>query len=290
MEEPLTSLASLPMLPNLRELYVDRVALNDLDGIAGRDALHTLLINDAGLTSVAGIDLPALRTLDVRHNRIASLADLGELPLLETIHAAHNELTDASVLDRLPVLVEVDLRHNRLETFPEVALGTVAPKITDNPGAQAYFDAQARAKAEAERRAREAERPDGHLAELPERRGSVRSARRSLTWSGRSVRGHGSIARLEGMPFVELHEIDPTNVIDPHKNARPVRVTASVESGSVRLIFAEQSSGYAYKDVAPGESVTVRARLYETNFRIGFYVQAIDGRAEGLRYELEPEQ
>lgn len=92
------------------------------------------------------------------------------------------------------------------------------------------------------------------------------------------------------MPFVKLHEIDPTNVIDPHKNAQAVRVTASVESGRVRLILAEQSSGYAYKDVEPGESTTVRARLYETNFRIGFYVQAVDGRAEGLRYEIEPER
>lgn|GEM_PF-1867934 len=291
VEEPLESLVTLPALPNLRELYIDEVALEDLAGMPGRDSLETLLVRNAGLKSLRGVGrLPRLRTLDVQRNELESFAGLGDLPALEKVHAARNRLTDASGLDRLPSLVEVDLRLNRLETFPAVALRGDAPKITDNPGAEAYFVAQARAEADARRRAREAEQPDGHLTELPERRGSVRGTRGSLSWSGRSVSGDGSIARLEGMWFVELHELDPANVIDPHKNAESVRATVSVESGRLRVIFAEQSTGYAYKDVSPGEPASVRARLVESSFAIGFFVHAVDGVSEGLRYELEPDR
>ena len=291
VEESVTSLESLPALPSLRELYVDHTALTDLGGIAGREALERLVVTHAGLRSVEGIErLPALRALDVSHNRLATFAGLGTLPRLATIHASHNELTDAAPLDDQPSLVEVDLRHNRLDDFPAAALTGDAPKITDNPGGEAYFAAQAQAETDARRLAREREQPDGTIPELPQRRGSTRSVRRSLTWSGRSVTGHGSIGRFEGMPFVELLELDPANVIDPHKNADSVRLTATVESGAVRLIFAERDSGYAYTELGPGEPAIVRTRLYETSFGIGFFAQALDGSAEGLRFELEPDR
>ncbi len=290
VEQELTSLGSLPPLPALEELYVDRTPIADLEGVAGRPALTTLLLTRTALTSLAGLErLPALTTLDVSHNALSSLTGLGPaLPRLASVDVSHNVLTDASALDALPAVRDPNLAFNRLTVFPNVALREAAPRITDNPGADAVFSGRVRAAQTAEAAARRAEVPTEHVATLPDARLSLRGARNSLTTSTDSIEGTGGAERLEGAGLIQLATFDPLDMFAAGRSPGSVRLTVSIASGALRVFFAPGPSGYPYVDVRPGAPVVARGALRAGTHDTGFYVQTLEGPVTGFTYRIEP--
>lgn len=290
VDVPMNSLASLPPLPALEELVVDRTPLRDTGGLTGRGSLTTLRLTNTELASLAGIDtLAALTSLNVSHNRLTTLQGLGpSLSALRELNVSHNQLTDASALDALPALADPDLTHNQLTAFPAVALRAPQPRITDNPGAEAFFAERRVATQRAEAQALAAEIPTAHAPELPAARLTTRESRRSTRWSGNDVTGNGSIERLEGAGWIALSEHDRLDFSRTGRNANPVRLQLTVRSGTARVYFDRTSSGYPYVDVRPGAPVTARGALRRGETLVGFFVAARGGPVEGLRYQVEP--
>lgn len=71
------NLGALPRLPNLRILWLSNNGLTDVSGISGLPLLEELILDDNLLTSLDLRDLPALRSVSVRHNQLPTVPDLG---------------------------------------------------------------------------------------------------------------------------------------------------------------------------------------------------------------------
>lgn len=267
VDEGVPSLGSVPPLANLKALYVDRTPLSSLSGVGNRPALETLLINRAGLESLEGLDaLPKLRTLDLSKNRLA----------------------DASALDRITTLEDVNLADNELGTFPAVALRAEIPKISGNPGAdkvrQADFDKRIATQKAQERAERKLDFSDA----LPPVKGTTRRASKSVSWSGRAVEGKGAIGELSGTTMVQLRKFSPTDVLSSSKRPEERRFEFTVGAGKARIYFGREPGPVPYVDVEPGAPRVVRTSMVAGDRWVGFFVEAVDGPVENLRYTVGP--
>ncbi|KAJ3355274.1 hypothetical protein GGF32_002103 [Allomyces javanicus] len=114
----------------LRHLCLDRNLIKSLDGLQEcRFLTHLSLVNN-GVQSMQGLEGLPIRVLDLRRNRVRSLAESASLPDLEELYASHNELhglTDLSTShSRLSVLavdhnlisLEADILH--LQPIPSL--------------------------------------------------------------------------------------------------------------------------------------------------------------------------
>ncbi len=71
------NLAVLPRFPSLKTLWLSSVGLTDTNGISGLPSLEELILDDNDLVALDLRDLPALRSVSVRHNRLPMIPDLG---------------------------------------------------------------------------------------------------------------------------------------------------------------------------------------------------------------------
>jgi internalin A len=80
--------------------------------------LTNLNLVDCGLTEVSVRNLPALKSLNIYNNKLASLPELEGLPALTTLDLSQNSLTNLSGLERLPALTTLNLSQNGLTNLP----------------------------------------------------------------------------------------------------------------------------------------------------------------------------
>lgn len=121
----------------------------------------------------------------------------------------------------------------------------------------------------------------GVVAELPRGRGRVQGAtRRGHVRRGfeKRVDVRGSMAWMRGarsLPF----DTDAGLM---------VTVTASVERGRFRVYLRDpDAEGYRWAEARPGEPLRVSGYLMSGLKSYFFYVEAVGGRAEGVRWTVE---
>lgn len=76
----------------LRVLDMSSNLLKDCRSFTGLPNLNSLDLSLNQITSIVGIDLPALRTLSLQSNKLASLKGVERLRALETLNVDRNEL------------------------------------------------------------------------------------------------------------------------------------------------------------------------------------------------------
>ncbi|KNE62620.1 hypothetical protein AMAG_07821 [Allomyces macrogynus ATCC 38327] len=92
----------------LRHLCLDRNLIKSLDGLQEcRFLTHLSLVNN-GVQSMQGLEGLPIRVLDLRRNRMRSLAETASLPDLEELYASHNELHG---------LTDLSTQHSRLSVL-----------------------------------------------------------------------------------------------------------------------------------------------------------------------------
>ncbi|KNE65689.1 hypothetical protein AMAG_09673 [Allomyces macrogynus ATCC 38327] len=114
----------------MRHLCLDRNLIKSLDGLQECSFLTHLSLVNNGVQSMQGLEGLPIRVLDLRRNRLRSLAETASLPDLEELYASHNELHSLTDLctshSRLAVLavdhnlisLEADILH--LQPIPSL--------------------------------------------------------------------------------------------------------------------------------------------------------------------------
>ncbi|KAJ3374295.1 Guanylate kinase 2 [Allomyces arbusculus] len=105
----------------LRHLCLDRNLIKSLEGLQEcRFLTHLSLVNN-GVQSMQGLEGLPIRVLDIRRNRVRSLAESATLPDLEELYASHNELhglTDLSTSHSRLAVLAVD--HNLISLEADI--------------------------------------------------------------------------------------------------------------------------------------------------------------------------
>jgi hypothetical protein len=259
-------------------------------GLKGHPSLREVQLYDNRLTSAAGLDaMPWLERLTLSNNALTTLADLDALPALERLDVASNRLgrLEAAWLARLPQLKRVNASGNPLQTMPG--------GFVRDPDAPSYavqikpVNAPWPVVRVGQTPLAEAVRQDAYAAhdaaqvhrveELPRTRGrwqKVQSKTRSR--SGLSTTAHEE-GRAEYLDGVQSRSFD----ID---QAVMVTATATVERGRLRVYLKHREGGYGYAEAIPGKPLRITGRLITGPTKYLVYFQSVDGRAEGVRWEI----
>lgn len=120
-DTPAADLAPLAGL-HLTTIRLTRTAVTDLSPLAGQTALAGLAVEGSAVTDLSVVrDLPALRSLGIKHTAVADLSPLTGHPLLTQIAALHNEITDITALGTLPALRTAELAGNHIADVSPLA-------------------------------------------------------------------------------------------------------------------------------------------------------------------------
>ncbi|CAG9461320.1 unnamed protein product [Pedinophyceae sp. YPF-701] len=115
----------LPQFCDLQVLFLENNSLVDVHGLEALTGLRSLFLAGNKLPSIDA-SIRALRhltVLDVRNNRLKTLAGVGDLPHLAVLHAAQNQLQATASLSDLPLcthLHELDVSDNKLRSRHDV--------------------------------------------------------------------------------------------------------------------------------------------------------------------------
>lgn len=117
----LTSLSAFKSLVHLRSLRADNNAITSLDGVKYHDGLQILRVRGNNLTEVDfdNTALHRLTELDLRGNKIRSLANVDQLTALDTLYLDKNELESIPLSEahQLPSLKCLSISDNLLSTI-----------------------------------------------------------------------------------------------------------------------------------------------------------------------------
>lgn len=117
------SIPSLDFLSTLSQLYyLDLTGCSfpsaDLEILAKLPSLSWLILNDCGLSTIAGLaGAPNLSYLDLANNNIRKLDVLGPMSGLREVYLQHNAIVDLSALQNLISLEKLDVSFNVLTTL-----------------------------------------------------------------------------------------------------------------------------------------------------------------------------
>ncbi|KIW94135.1 uncharacterized protein Z519_05451 [Cladophialophora bantiana CBS 173.52] len=115
----LESLEGFSSLVHLRSLNANNNRISNIDGILDLDGLLELKLsgNDLTRADFEGCDLRRLKALDLSHNKLEEVRNLGSLPALEDLDLSHNALQNfpTSCGDKDIPVQKLRLVHNELE-------------------------------------------------------------------------------------------------------------------------------------------------------------------------------
>lgn len=79
------------------------------------ESVHTVVCAGKGIKSLDGMDkLPALKNLNVSHNKVSDLSPLAMVKGLQVLYATNNNIESVDALENLPELSAVSLRENHI--------------------------------------------------------------------------------------------------------------------------------------------------------------------------------
>ncbi len=79
------------------------------------ESVHTVVCSGKGVQSLEGMgQLPALKNLNLSHNKVSDLSPLAEVKGLEVLYATNNLIESVDALESLPELNAISLRSNQL--------------------------------------------------------------------------------------------------------------------------------------------------------------------------------
>lgn len=254
-------LRTMPALPpEVTDLVASGNPIADVSPLAGLDRLTTLVLRDSPLADLDAVPpLPALERLDLARSAIVEIdADtLTRWPKLTWLHLGSTPLATAT---------------GHFETASEMSdpglrLGPTWVSVSQTPLAE-----QIRAAAVG--------RHDGRqrhpVADLPRGSGRWQGTRRSgRTWTGLRSRldARGSAQWMTGAQSVTF-DLDRGIL---------ATVTASVDAGRIR-VYLREGDGYVYAEAIPGAPLELVGRLISGTDHYVFFLEAVGGRAEGIRW------
>jgi hypothetical protein len=311
-DNALTDLEAVTACRALRKLIVDRNRLEALPALQPLQELETL---DARLNVIADVRRleghPALREVQLYDNRLTVAAGLAGMPWLERLTLSNNALTTLADLSALPALKRLDVASNRLERldpawlagFPNLRrvdvsgnpLRTIPDGFVRDPDAPSYAvqvkpsDAPWPVVAVGQTPLAEAVRQDAYAAhdaaevhrvgDLPRTRGrwyKVRSRTRARSGLSSTAYEEGQADYLDG---VQSRSFDVDQGLT-------VTVTAEVERGCLRAYLRHRDGGYGYAEAIPGKPLRLTGRLITGTSKYLVYFESVEGRAEGVRWEV----
>lgn len=271
----------------LRSLDASHNRLSSVTPLAMLERLDRLALSDNDVSDVTALAGLGIRDLDLSRNPIPSLDAVPALPALARLRLTGTRIASVDLADlaRLPADVWVDLRRTPLEEV--VGEHTVDRALADptlrTPGgatlsvagtplgdrltadALAHHDGTARHVTEA----------------LPRFRGR---------WQGSRRRGRtqtGFVTRIDQQGEADWLRGVRTLAFDIDR-AVSVTVTASVERGRLR-IYLQSGPGdeaFVWADAVPGRPLHVTGPLISMGRRPFVAVEAMGGRAEGIRWSV----
>ncbi|EXJ56325.1 uncharacterized protein A1O5_12592 [Cladophialophora psammophila CBS 110553] len=115
----LESLECFSSLVHLRSLNANNNRISNIDGVLDLDGLLELKLsgNDLTRADFEGCDLRRLKALDLSHNKLEEVRNLGSLPALEDLDLSHNALQNFPTAggDKNIPVQKLRLVHNELE-------------------------------------------------------------------------------------------------------------------------------------------------------------------------------
>ncbi|MEZ5477290.1 MAG: leucine-rich repeat domain-containing protein [Thiolinea sp.] len=115
------NLREFAALPNLVSLNLSATGMTDLHELSELQNLHTLFLNDNGLSDEdiqVLHELPGLQTLMLANNQLTQVEVLAGLTQLKELDLKHNQLVDTQPLKALPKLLWLDISYNCMEQVP----------------------------------------------------------------------------------------------------------------------------------------------------------------------------
>lgn len=284
----LTALPDLRRLDQLERLDARQNALTDVAGLAEHPSLTWIDLSANRLTHVDGLaGLPWLETLHLGSNALSSLKGLHNLPALRSLYAYANRLQEVEpeALAGLPALLHVNLDGNLLRSMPPGYTYTgrglrpfvIHPEAGTTPKVEVNNTPLAEALTNQALAAHDSKQVHS-VDQLPHGRGTTqRTTRRGRSSGGLLSDGldyEGTIGSLSGTYSTSFSGLS---------RQISVQVTASVESGRLRVYLAGSQGGYYYAEAIPGKPIDMSGLLISgTNYFI--YFESVGGTANGIRW------
>lgn len=286
----LTHWPPLAALPRLTHLDLSSNALTDLHGLQGHPTLHDLSLAHNEVATLWGLDgLPDLERLDLSGNHLTALDGEGRLPGLKWLRIGSNRLEalPADWHTRWPSLEWVDANYNPLRALPEgFEPRTASRRATSQAepigGGWPVLNVAHTPAAERMAQAAYAVHDPAQLhevASLPRAHGRWHKARtRSRTRTGFSS-GLYEQGRADWLRGVGTRAFETDRALS-------VTVTASVESGRLRVYLRSATGGYAYAEALPGKPLRIVGTPVTGTSAYVVYFEAVSERAEGIAWTI----
>ena len=283
----LTGLDGLEACAHLETLDASRTPIRSVPSLAGLEALTALDLSGTLVSDVSGLGAPAIESLSLADTPVRSLDAVPALPALRQLRleGTRLEALDLADLRRWPALawvwlgrsplarvegahaVDYALRDPVVRVSPDLGLSVAGTPFGDRLAAEARAAHDGTAR---------------HAAEgLPAMRGRWQgSTRESRTKTGLStgLEARGTAEWLRGARTLAFG-VDRGVV---------VTVEASVEAGRLRVYVGSGlgESGIVYAEAIPGAPLRVSGPLLSVGRGYFVAVEAVGGRAEGVRWSV----
>ena len=290
----ITALSGFEQMTRLERLAADNNNLTFITGLRDHPSLKQVVLTNNKLDSLSVIS--GIRHLELLHfsgNTISSVDGLVDLPALRSIHLGTNPITsiNKNSLDEMPLLRHLALYQTGIYALPDGFSYNITSawnaELVSTDGRQIRVDISGTPLAESLANTQAAENESSLAAgeviqveSLPEGRGRVQGASQRGSSGGllsQSVNYQGEMDWLDGTYNVGF---------DALNRSVGVTVTATVQTGKLRVYLKNSQGGFYYGQAAPDAPLEMSGYLLTGTSTYFVYFESVDGRAEGISWTI----